>query len=112
MPSRSGGTKVKVSDATQTQLETYVKDIERRLNSLSASDSAEKEELKRRLDEAEGWISDRKKADADRDKVKDDNTTIVVPPSTVAPSDRQETRSTSDAPSGSEQRKGGWKRWV
>lgn len=110
MPRRSGTT-VKVSDASAAQLERYRGEIQRELERARTEDKAEVAELQRRLDEATEWISDRKKADSDRDAAKDDQTTIVVPPSTVAPQPSHETRSTNDPPSGQESRRGGWKRF-
>lgn len=115
MPRRSSeGERVKVSEASVAQLERYRGELQRDLEKLKTEDSAEKEELRRRLDQAESWIEDRKKADADRDKVKEDSTTIVVPPNTVAPSGRPENQPTNEgnSPSGSEGKRGGWKRWV
>lgn len=111
MPRRSEGERVKVSDATVAQLERYRGELQREIESIKTQDSAEKDELRRRLDEAESWIADRRKADEDRDKVKEDNTTIVVPPSTVAPTDRGEQAPTNqnNEPRGGDAPKRRWK---
>lgn len=81
--------------ASLADLEKYKADIRREIESGRAQDQREKDELRDQLKQTNEWINDRKKAEAKQEEVKSDKSTIVVPPSTAAPTPASETKSTN-----------------
>lgn len=69
----------------QREWEGHARGIKDDLEKLHAGDVAEREELKRQLKEANDYIEQLKKAESERDKVKESSSTMVMPPSDIPP---------------------------
>lgn len=68
---------------TLADLEAHKREIMDELSRVHREDTDEREKLKAELAEAREWIEERKKADAERDKVKSSQHTLVLPPSDI-----------------------------
>lgn len=95
--------------ASLEDLERHKASIMREMEKNRGADKKEVDGLKSDLAEANEWIKARKKADEAREEGSE--TTIVVPPNTMAPEARNENKVTDEhnAPKSDEAKKRTWK---
>jgi hypothetical protein len=83
-------------DLTRAELERLNRELRNALEDSAAADKREKDELRAALKETQDWIEGEKKARSERARVRQNKTTLVVPPNDTAiqqaaePIDRQE----------------------
>lgn len=103
------------SGASLADLERWKASIVREFETARTADKQEKEELRQALAQANEWIAEQKKAQEERQKARDTESTIVVPPERVLagqpPQDeRMKPGDEHHADGDQSRRKGGWKR--
>src|ERR1035437_9801475 len=72
-------------DSSLGALDKHKKQLEDRMDALHGADSKEREELRADLSEIKEWIGEQRKAQEDKDKIKESTSTIVLPPNDVQP---------------------------
>lgn len=72
-------------DSSSKALEKHRRELEDMIRELHGADKQEREALRAELAEVKEWQKEQVKAQEDRDKIKSSTSTIVLPPSDVAP---------------------------
>jgi hypothetical protein len=100
----------KGADAPLSELRQWKDELQREIEKLRAEDIKEKEALKSDLAQARAWIEEQRHAQEERDRVKGDTTTMVVPPQEVASGlHRQEDKPADEHSAEHQEKRSKWK---